>query len=974
MLVSDHARSYGWSVKFRGPVLRESLTIAPGANVLVRDETWRVRKVERASNGQQVIHATGISELVRDKEAIFVREIEERVGGVQVLAPETTKIVRDQSSGYRASLLYMESLLRQIPPTDAELHVGHLAAMDVLDFQLEPALMALEKPRQRILIADAVGLGKTLEAGILLSELIRRGRGKRILVVAIKSMLTQFQKEMWTRFTIPLVRLDSVGLQRIRANIPTNQNPFYYYDRAIISIDTLKQNNEYRVHLEKAHWDVIVIDEAHNVAARGKNRSQRSELAELLAHRSDTLIMLSATPHDGSAASFASLMNMLDPTAIADPESYGPEDIDGLYVRRFKKDIHDQVKDSFPDREILRAASEATEVEEGAYDELVALQFTELDRRKSGNMLFKTALEKALMSSPAACLQTIDNRIRTLHNDETDRYVADVAALQVLRNQVTEVTPEGFSKYQKLIDVLQNHEHFRFTGHLKTDRLVVFTERIETMKFLAEHLIEDLGLDAEKVAVLHGSMSDQEQQEVVEQFGQANSRLRLLIASDVASEGINLHYQCHRMIHFDIPWSLMTFQQRNGRIDRYGQREVPRILYLYTESQNEKLRGDLRILELLIAKDEQATKNIGDPSALQDVYDVDAQEAMTADAIERGISAEEFDDEQEQRPMNMLEKMLRRGQEQQAQKRRPSSRTRASPSLFASNYAYVEAALDLLRQSEELSFQAEPDEKLLRVHMPQDLCDRFELLPKEIEPADGIVVLTEDSNRITEAIEIARTEESAWPAVHYLWPLNPVVGWVNDRITGNFGRHTAPVITLHEGLAPDEVVFVTSGLIPNRKSQPLIHRWFAVVFRGGEFERVEPFEALRARTGLGAKKLTNPDDELDLSVLEAFLPDVVKRTRETMQEVHREFRKELQPKLDEQVDRLGLLEQRQLAHLDLVYEGKTGPRAEQEKGKARRAIEATFEDFVDWVTDSLTTEDQPFVQVVAVMGAGASGV
>ncbi|MCF8087567.1 MAG: DEAD/DEAH box helicase, partial [Desulfotignum sp.] len=336
-------------------MIRRQTTIAPGARIEVRNEEWLVRRVDRTDTRGYALHVTGMSELVRDREAVFLTDAEQFAGkDIKVLDPAETALVPDDSPGFTFTRLYMESLLRKTPPTGHQLYIGHRAAMDVLPFQLAPAAMALSQPRQRILIADAVGLGKTITCGILLSELIRRGRGKRILVVAIKSLLTQFQKEMWSRFTIPLTRLDSVGLQRVRNHIPVNHNPFHYYDRAIISVDTLKQDNEYRVHLENAYWDIIVIDEAHNVAERGGGASQRARLAQLLSGRSDSLILLSATPHDGRARSFASLMNMLDPTAIANPDHYGPEDIRGLFIRRFKHDIKDQVAGSFEDREIRR--------------------------------------------------------------------------------------------------------------------------------------------------------------------------------------------------------------------------------------------------------------------------------------------------------------------------------------------------------------------------------------------------------------------------------------------------------------------------------------------------------------------------------------------------------------------------------------------------------------------------------------------
>ena len=293
---------------------------APGMRIVVRDAEWMVRKVETNNLDVKVLYCAGVSPLVKDKEAAFLTDLED----IQIVNPAEVELIPDRSSKFVKSLLFLESQWRQKIPTDANIHIGHKAAMDAMPFQLDPAKQSLQRPRQRILIADAVGLGKTLEAGILMSELILRGKGKRILVVTVKSMMTQFQKEMWNRFTIPLVRLDSARIQKIRASLPSNHNPFFCYDKTIVSIDTLKRDVEYRTHLENAYWDIIVIDEAQNVADRGDRQAQRSRLAKLLADRSDTMIMLSATPHDGRPKSFASLMNMLDPTAIADPENYAP--------------------------------------------------------------------------------------------------------------------------------------------------------------------------------------------------------------------------------------------------------------------------------------------------------------------------------------------------------------------------------------------------------------------------------------------------------------------------------------------------------------------------------------------------------------------------------------------------------------------------------------------------------------------------
>jgi len=265
------------------------LSYAPGSRVVIRDEEWLVRRVDPSSDGGHLLTCDGVSELVRGRTALFLTELED---DIVVLDPAKTELVADTSSHFNSTFLYLEAQLRRSTPNDDQIHLGHRGVMDRVPYQLDPALQALKQPRQRILMADATGLGKTIEAGILTTELIQRGRGQRILVVALKSMLTQFQKEFWSRFTIPLVRLDSVGLQRVRNNIPSNHNPFNFYDRTIISIDTLKSNLEYRNYLENAWWDIIIIDECQNVAARANEAglARRARLARLLARRSDTMI------------------------------------------------------------------------------------------------------------------------------------------------------------------------------------------------------------------------------------------------------------------------------------------------------------------------------------------------------------------------------------------------------------------------------------------------------------------------------------------------------------------------------------------------------------------------------------------------------------------------------------------------------------------------------------------------------------
>ncbi|MGO2133533.1 MAG: DEAD/DEAH box helicase [Halomonas sp.] len=943
---------------------------APGMRVEIRDAEWRIMRVDYSSDGGYVLTCEGLSELVQGREALFLTGIDK----VRILDPRETELVDDVSSNFGASLLYIDSLLRKTAPSDGNIHLGHRAAIDDMPFQLEPALQALSQPRQRILIADAVGLGKTLEAGILTSELIARGRGKRILVLAVKSMLTQFQQEFWNRFTIPLVRLDSVGLARARNRIPANHNPFHYFDRAIISIDTLKQDIDYRHYLEQAYWDIIIIDEAHNVAERGSH-SQRSRLARLLATRSDTLIMLSATPHDGKAESFASLVNMLDPTAIANPSDYAEHDFRdrGLVIRRFKKDVREQLGGQFPERHIETLSCPTSAVEEEAYAQLMEVSFHTLDGRGQGaGQLFRTTLEKALFSSPAACLSVAENRIRRLQtrldkerSDEVrTALVEDIDTLNGLALALRAITPGQFSKYQLLKQQLTAGLGWKPSD--PEDRLVLFTESIKTLEFLAAQLPGDLKLKKGQLAVLRGDMPDRELMDVVEQFNRRESPIRLLLCSDVASEGINLHHLSHRMVHFDIPWSLMVFQQRNGRIDRYGQTRQPQIRYLQTESNHPKVRGDQRILEVLVEKDQQAQKNIGDPSEFMGVYDQAEEEAKVASAMEAGTDlwadfAAQLDGQLEHSE-NPLDAFT-------PQRKSITANERISPlpRVFPDGQAYAQAAFRwFAERGEKLDAGVEND--IVWLTAPADLKQRLAYLPREVNPDNNHFQLSLNKERIADEIRRTRQEENAaWPQIHYLWPLHPVMEWLSDRALNAFGRHTAPVLRVPGKLAENEHIVLIHGGFPNRRGHVLIQHWCGVYFAGDGSMTLLDWQALKERIGLAPGALPNPGRSGDVSALRALLPRAVDAARDQLQTIKRDFEAARAEALLEQQKRLAELKAGHELQLGLTLERSKAPDAlkARQRGERQAHIDRVFNDHQDWLDNTQHTEDDPNLQVAA---------
>ena len=520
---------------------------APGSTVVVRDEEWLVTHVEPATDGH-FVHVVGLSELVRNTEAIFSTAIDD----VLVADPAKTTVVADGSPHHRRSRLWLEAMLRKTPVPIAEpaLTTAHRALADPLPYQFAAVRQALDPDnlRPRILLADAVGLGKTLEIGMILSELARRGRGERILVVTPKHVLEQMQFELWTRFALPFVRLDSTGIQRIRQKLPANRNPFAFFKRVIISIDTLK-SDKYVAHLRKHRWDAVVIDESHNVT---NSTTQNFRLATMLSRQTDALILASATPHNGDPRSFAALIRMLEPSAVKpDGVELDEEQVKRLIVRRHRHspEVASVVGSDWAERkEPQNLLVPASQVEE---ETAVELERTWLwpaggvspYSGKGGATLFPWTLAKAFLSSPAALEESVRKRLRVLEggreeSDDGDSLVAsdggtvlpgtgapepvaspgsgsrdsERAALIRLHDLARRSLVESSAKYDALLS------HLRGIGVRKgaETRAVVFAERVATLGWLQKKLVKDLGLANEAVAVLHGGLSDVDQQAIVE--------------------------------------------------------------------------------------------------------------------------------------------------------------------------------------------------------------------------------------------------------------------------------------------------------------------------------------------------------------------------------------------------------------------------------------------------------------------------
>lgn len=512
------------------------------------------------------------------------------------------------------------------------------------NYQLVPLLMALRQPKVRLLIADDVGLGKTVEAGLIIKELLLRNKARRVLILAPAHLLGQWQEALRRFFHLDFAVLSGPNLKRLARTLPPGANPWAHFDRIIASVDYAKQGDVRQLVLLQ-DFDLLLVDEAHMAARppteKGK-QMERYRLVRELARRVPHLLLLTATPHNGYTESFYSLLEHLDALGLGlfKNGTLDREVAKKHVVQRRRKDVEEWFrkegkKSPFPERETKEEAVNPNRAEQELFEAVRRYQAEVYDPDPAkvpvlGRWLAMHLMRRAT-SSPRALERSLERRKSLLENlltegqeitgeeeaalfDTTpDRLLPEEAEVGLelsLADRARAQAEKGYlevllrylkgwrkdSKLERLRDLLT--QPFLFGK----GRTLLFTRYRDTLEYLVEKLGPNLPYP---VFAVHGEMSEEDREEVLKAFAQESPAL--LIATDVFSEGLNLQHYAAQLIHYDLPWNPNRLEQRNGRIDRFGQPEPRvRICTFYYEQS-----FDVAVFRLLLEKAERIRRELG---------------------------------------------------------------------------------------------------------------------------------------------------------------------------------------------------------------------------------------------------------------------------------------------------------------------------------------------------------------------------
>ena len=653
------------------------MDLRPGIRVRARGLTWDVLEVDGGA----------------DRERVSLQCVDGDMAGLHwdvYVPPERVDLVDEALDPEFPAPLSLWRLMHQARalnelPVGLSFVVREPGRIRVEPYQLVPLMRALDMPRPRLLLADGVGLGKTIQATLIAAELIARRRAHRILIVTPSGpLLRQWEQETRLRFGLKFTLVASASeLWEVRRAHELGANPFDAVSLCITALDFAKQDHVLE-ELERSSWDLVIIDEAHHCAGFGPQLSQentyRRRLAEVLARRSDGLLLLTATPHDGHNAHFASLIALLDPSLVDGAGGFVGRNYRRHVVRRMKTHIRnpDTGAPLFHRRHVVHVKVDVTGVEHEAVRDfhraLSAFVVPRLRRRPGADdSLAFVSLLKRSVSTISACLETLRVVVERLARHDAGEVETKAArrervrALRAWRRRATRFgsLAAADEANQATLEIESMTEALRIEPDSEPARLIqlgiaaeardpklsaiilevrlirishpranilIYTEYTDSQVAAARALGSAPGIEG-AILSIGGQDEDQIRAAAAQQFAECDCLI--LISTDSLAEGLNLHRHCFHLIHLDLPYNPNRLEQRNGRIDRYGQQHEPEIRYLYIPGTFEE-----SLLLHLIAKYEKARSSL---DVMPDTLGVTAGQDDYAARLTGGLSEDPAD-------------------------------------------------------------------------------------------------------------------------------------------------------------------------------------------------------------------------------------------------------------------------------------------------------------------------------------------
>lgn len=598
---------------------------SPGSLVRARGREWIVL----TGSDTDVLRVRPVSGSEEDQAVIHVGLETEPIGPASFPAPQST-----QRAGHDAALLLRDALLLSMRRGAGPFRSFGQIAVEPRAYQLVPLLMALKLDPVRLLIADDVGVGKTIEAALIARELLDRGEIDRTLVLCPPHLVEQWVAELGARFHIRAVAVTAASAARLERDLPPSESIFSAHPHTVVSLDYIKSDRR-RSEFLRACPDFVIVDEAHTCAATGQGRHQRYDLLKGLAESATRhLVLLTATPHSGDEGAFYRLLGLLDHVFESLPDATGEarerlrDHLSRHFVQRRRSDIAEWKEGKlFPRRQTKEVTYTLTGTWERFFESVLdycagVVEAAEGDeRRQRLNFWGTLALMRCVASSPAAAVQALrtraglrderveDDVLNSIFDGTTDALPDDDVEppagtgdplLEDLIDQAEKLAGQAGDPKLKLLA-----EHL---GELVADGYnpVVFCRFISTAHYLGRQLAGKFkGIT---LAVITGELTAQERREKIDAMGDAERRL--LIATDCLSEGINLQDHFDAVVHYDLSWNPTRHEQREGRVDRFGQqREVVRATLMY--GANNPVDG--AVLDVIIRKAAKIREELGVP-------------------------------------------------------------------------------------------------------------------------------------------------------------------------------------------------------------------------------------------------------------------------------------------------------------------------------------------------------------------------